>query len=202
MTRLLLRLTAVALAGSVDVSAYLPPPALAPATVTVLPPGSGVLAIATAAGPSAEICPMNPGADLPHNLLAPEALQPVLSRMWNESPTFRRQCARIHAEARLSVRLYTAASTGECLGRAATRIDARNAHKLEANVYLPGLRDAIELIAHEFEHILEYLDGVDLEQLAVLAPDTVWRTGDGNFETQRATLMGRLVATEVGSRSW
>ena len=53
------------------------------------------------------------------------------------------------------------------------------------------------MIAHEFEHIVEQLDGLDLPRLARLAPGTVWATGDQTFETQRAIAMGRLVAREV-----
>ncbi len=63
------------------------------------------------------------------------------------------------------------------------------------------LSDLIELIAHEVEHIIEQLDGLDLARLARLAPVTVWATGDQRFETQRATQMGRLVAAEVEARA-
>ena len=53
---------------------------------------------------------------------------------------------------------------------------------VSARVYLkPGL-DAAELIAHEVEHILEQLDGVDLKTQA----GAVWKTDDGAFETRHA----------------
>src|SRR5215471_16616186 len=45
--------------------------------------------------------------DLPSNLVAPQTLEPVLSKMWKQSRTFRRQCSRIGAEPRLLVRIYT-----------------------------------------------------------------------------------------------
>ena len=65
-----------------------------------------------------------------------------------------------------------------------------------------GSSDFIELIAHEFEHIIEQLDGLDLSRLARLAPATAWTTGRVMFETQRATQMGRVVAAEVEGRAY
>ena len=142
-----------------------------------------------------------PDGDLPANLVAPQMLQPLLSRMWKQSRTFRRQCARIHAEARLLVRVYTGATFSQSGGRAATHIH-RGATGLEAEVYVASrASDPIELIAHEFEHIIEQLDGVELPRLARLAPATVWATGYQRFETQRATQTGRLVAAEVEGRA-
>jgi len=136
-------------------------------------------------------------ADLPSNLAAPPALKPLLSRMWNQSRTFRRQCARIRGESRLLVRIHTAASVSQSRGRAATYFNRGGAGILEADVYLAGPVDLIELIAHEFEHVIEHVDGLDLRRLAGLAPTTVWVTAHGMFETRRATETGRVVAAEV-----
>jgi hypothetical protein len=126
--------------------------------------------------------------------------------MWKQSRTFRRQCARIGAEPGLLVRVYTAALISQSGDRAATHIHRlRGAAGLEAEVYLSsraGSSDFIELIAHEFEHIIEQLDGLDLSRLARLAPATAWTTGRVMFETQRATQMGRVVAAEVEGRAY
>ena len=64
-----------------------------------------------------------------------------------------------------------------------------------AQVYLQPSVDATELIAHELEHILEQLDGVDLQAQA--GNGVVWKAGDGVFETRRAIEAGRRVAREV-----
>jgi hypothetical protein len=139
--------------------------------------------------------------DLPSNLVAPQILQPVLSRMWKQSRTFRRQCGRIDAVARLMVRVYIGATFSQSGGRAATYIHGGSTG-LKAEVYVASrTTDLIELIAHEFEHIIEQLDGLDLPRLARLAPVTVWATRDRGFETQRATETGRLVAAEVEDRA-
>jgi hypothetical protein len=155
----------------------------------VLPDASGV-------GPVAE-------DDLPANLVGPQNLKRLLLRMWRHSPTFRRQCARIRAEPRLRVRVYTATSISQSGGRAATHIHRGAAGILEADVHLAIARasEFTELLAHELEHIIEQLDGVDLSRLARLAPVTVWPTGNQRFETQRATQTGRLVAAEVEGRA-
>ena len=56
----------------------------------------------------------------------------------------------------------------------------------------------VELLAHEFEHIVEQLDGVDLASWA--GRSGVRRVGgsdrDGAFETERARQIGRRVAGE------
>jgi hypothetical protein len=54
------------------------------------------------------------------------------------------------------------------------------------------------LIAHEFEHILEQLDEVDLPSMAA-RPATGVHTvpGSDHFETDRAIAAGRAVRAEV-----
>jgi hypothetical protein len=163
---------------------------LVPAVDSKVPPPTGGVALVT-------------GRDLRSNLVAPQVLEPLLSRMWKQSRTFRRQCARIDAAPGLLVRVLTAATVSQSGGRAATDI-RRGAAGLEAVVYIArpaAASDLIELIAHEFEHIIEQLDGLDLARLARLAPVTVWATDGQRFETERATHRGRLVAAEVEGRA-
>ena len=58
--------------------------------------------------------------------------------------------------------------------------------------------DPVMLIAHEFEHILEQLDGVDLRSMATRVATGVHLVpGSGHFETDRAIAAGRQVADEV-----
>jgi len=141
-------------------------------------------------------------ADLPANLVVPPTLRPLLTKMWTHSQTFRRQCARLRAEPRLVVRVHTDAAGAPRGGQATTQIE-RGATGLVADVYLElanrnASSDWTELIAHEFEHIIEQLDGLDLSRLARVSPDTVWVTaGRQVFETQRARYTGRVVAAEV-----
>ena len=69
---------------------------------------------------------------------------------------------------------------------------------MEADVQLGPSADPVKLIAHEFEHILEQLDGVDLASMATRVATGVHMVpGSGHFETERAIAAGRQVASEV-----
>jgi hypothetical protein len=61
-----------------------------------------------------------------------------------------------------------------------------------------SLDDQVELIAHELEHVIEQLDGVDLHARATL-PETGVRSldEDAGFETIRAVRAGRAASEEV-----
>ncbi len=52
-----------------------------------------------------------------------------------------------------------------------------------------------ELLGHEFEHLIEQLDGVDLSAMA--RGGEARRLTDGAFETERAIAAGQQVAGEV-----
>ncbi|WP_157899702.1 hypothetical protein [Luteitalea pratensis] len=64
-----------------------------------------------------------------------------------------------------------------------------------AHVSVRRSRDAIELIAHELEHVLEHLEGVTF--LDVKRPGSGISLSGGAFETRRADDSGRRVAAEV-----
>jgi Tol biopolymer transport system component len=85
------------------------------------------------------------------------------------------------------------------LSRARTVLGRKDSSLASANVYLKPSLDAPELIAHELEHILEQLDGVDLQAQA--GNGVVWKSGDGDFETRRAIEAGRRVAREITTGS-
>ncbi len=61
-----------------------------------------------------------------------------------------------------------------------------------------GARDrAIELIAHELEHVAEFAEHVSYRVLALRQPDRVWAGEDGRFESARAIQAGQRVEREV-----
>ena len=66
---------------------------------------------------------------------------------------------------------------------------------LTADIEILSVLDLTELIAHEFEHVLEQLDGVDLQALAHTGDAR--QLADGAFETARAVTAGQRVAGEV-----
>jgi len=133
---------------------------------------------------------------LPRNLLLPDVIRPLVSRMWRQSPTFRRQCARIAANPLFVVEIELAphARHGR---RAITRVERHDAG-LTATVELELRRPEsyVEYIAHELEHVLEHVDGVDLPRLAHAGLDGVVNLA-GQYETARARAIGQAVVHEV-----
>jgi len=137
----------------------------------------------------------SPEGRLPPNLVAPEVLQPLLTRMWRSSATFRRQCVQLaeHPE----VTIHIALDPRTTHGRALSRVH-RGEAELEASVQIE-MRDParyVEYLAHELEHVLEQIDGTDRVRLARQHVDGVVNIG-GVYETARARSVGRAVAREA-----
>ena len=69
--------------------------------------------------------------------------------------------------------------------------------QLIASVEINPYGDFTELLAHELEHVIEQLDGIDLAAKATVARSGVRNCADGTFETSRAVRVGALVALEA-----
>jgi hypothetical protein len=126
-------------------------------------------------------------------LAVPKVLGPLVYRMWNASPTFRRQCARLGAAG-----VTIAVEVDSRMGRernAFTSIELRSGLVRAAATLLRVLEP--EHLAHEIEHVLEQVDGVDLRRSERRGVDGVREVSGGAFETARAVAIGRAVAGEV-----
>ena len=136
----------------------------------------------------------------PQNLVVAAMYRPLVESMLRQSPTFRRQCVRIAAAApSLTVHLaITKPSPGYDV-RATTHMTRDANGRLSAAIQIAPLHDVEELIAHEFEHIIEQLDGVDLAAHAAQRHTGVFATGHRRdiFETMRARRAGRKVVSEL-----
>jgi hypothetical protein len=137
---------------------------------------------------------VSPGA-LPPNLITPDALRPLVASMWRQSPTFRRQCARLAEHPDVVVRIELSVTMRHARARSAL---ARQEGGLNAAVQIAMREPAryVERIAHELEHVLEHVDGADLPRLARQGLDGVVNSG-GLYETARAQTVGRMVAREA-----
>ena len=128
---------------------------------------------------------------------ADPAFATVLDRMWERSPTFRRQCRWFaHAAPGVSLRLrldHTVAASA----RARSVVQWRGGTLAAATLYVPAGRAMEEVIAHEMEHVLEQVDRVDLA--AHVRSGVAWRHDGGEFETVRAIETGRRVLAEVAA---
>jgi hypothetical protein len=135
---------------------------------------------------------------IPPNLVVSEMYRVLIESMLRQSPTFRRQCVRIAAAPSLTVHLeITKPSPGYDV-RATTNITRDVNGRLSAAIQIAPLHRVEELIAHEFEHIIEQLDGVDLAAHAAQRHTGVFAIGYRRdiFETMRAKRAGLKVFSE------
>jgi hypothetical protein len=134
----------------------------------------------------------------PANVAIPDTLRDTVASMLRDSATFRRQCQRIARSSNLAVVVQRAVLPASHAGGAFTRVTRRPDGAVEATVRIGALGDDVALLAHEFEHIIEQLDGVDLAAMAS-QPDTgvYLHAASGQYETERAAAAGRRVAREV-----
>jgi hypothetical protein len=136
----------------------------------------------------------------PANLTFPEMYRELIETMMQRSPTFRRQCLRVARAQGLRVHLRSAYPANYSTPRARTDIVRTGHGGMVATVTLQRVDALPELIAHELEHVIEQIDGVDL-RLQSLRPGTGVRDcGDGSFETIRAERIGAMVAQETRDR--
>ena len=111
---------------------------------------------------------------------------------WEHSPTFRDQCQKL-AAAQAFVVVQPVASRGARRAETQIRRTADGMTVAISRVRPNG--NAVELIAHELEHVLEFAEG--LQFLMESSRGSRVRLSGGAYETQRATDAGRRVAREV-----
>lgn len=127
---------------------------------------------------------------------APE-LRSEVEAVLQRSATFRAQYQRIAAARSLVVGVNVDVRLCETSYRARTTFRRYQSGLIVAMVAIgPGSHRG-EWIAHEFEHILEQLDGRNLPQLASDHAKDVWYSGSDVIETDRAIRAGRTVRDET-----
>lgn len=141
------------------------------------------------------------GSTGPHRaatFVVASSFEPVLEDVLGASPTVRRQFERIATAA--GVRVYITLTLSLPSDRLAQTDFRSSADGFEARVEIATpLRayEYAELLAHEFEHVLEQLEGVNLVSLARRGERGVERLPDGAYETERAIGAGRRASLEV-----
>jgi hypothetical protein len=148
------------------------------------------------AAPSARVAACDaPALSLPDSIELPDGLQPMVRWALEYSPTFREQCRILAAAPRLRATVRVSVRTLGVTTRARTSFRQNQWGALDAEIAIQSAPEMIELISHEFEHLIEQLDGVDLNALA--RTGEARRLADGAFETTRAAAAGHRVAGEV-----
>jgi hypothetical protein len=137
---------------------------------------------------------------LPANLKVPAPLKPILEDVLRHSPTFRREVDLLRRAPHVRIVVsFGDLSTWHSL-RAESRIYRYEFGALYVDMRLYTLREAIEMIAHEMEHVCEAIEGTNVRALADRRNSGVSDTG-GHYETRRAVLAGRQVAEEASGVS-
>jgi len=124
-------------------------------------------------------------SSLPFNIDA-GLLEPVALGLLHRSPTFQQQCVRIAATIVLRVRVQVTPRLRGARGE--TIIQRHDSGALRAHVMLAFGEDYVELLAHEFEHVLEQVERVRLSDQ--MTDKRAWLTASGAFETARALEVG------------
>jgi len=132
---------------------------------------------------------------LPANVHLLHDIERPLQRIYERAPSFRVQCDRIAAAGglRVTVRIDPLIPS-RCRAFTVVR---RSGRRILADVHLPPSSDHAEMLAHEFEHIIEQIEGLDLKKLARLKGSGVYEVEYAVFETDRAQSAGRVVKAEV-----
>lgn len=134
---------------------------------------------------------------LPPSVQVESLLRSITTQMLETSPTFRRQCQIIGASGTIVVKVRVVPGPKNTHTRALTTFRRYTSGLTIADVEIPAASPLVELLAHEFEHIAEYVEGVDLKALVRDHPEEGFLLRDGSFETSRAVRAGRAAVSEV-----
>lgn len=126
-------------------------------------------------------------------------LRGSIEQMFATSATFRRQCERLDNEMKLVVLLNLDPGLPTLRFRARSTIRRYTSGLLIVTIVVAPASDQSEWIAHEFEHVIEVLDGERLPEAAARSVHGVWQSVDGMVETERASTVGRTVLHEMRS---
>jgi hypothetical protein len=131
----------------------------------------------------------------PCRLVVRPTLLGVIEEGWKRSPTLRQQCEDLAAGRAVIVLAW---GKTDSQSHATTEIQRDSGGVVAARVTIPPVHNALELVAHELEHVLETVRGVDHEAESRRQRSGVWRAF-GGFETVGAIESGRRVWKEANS---
>jgi hypothetical protein len=136
-----------------------------------------------------------PTFGLPPSVVLADGLEPIVRWALEYSPTFRQQCRALAAQPGLTATVRVTARPPGTDTRARAVFRQKASGDLVADIEIRSSTELLELLGHEFEHLIEKLDGVDL--LALVRRGEARRLPDGAFETTRAIRAGQRVSREV-----
>jgi hypothetical protein len=151
--------------------------------------------------PAALVGRVSPWHKLPPNIRTTDDVRQRVEELLSRSPTLREQCTRIGMARQTYVSLLLSAAKLPSEMRARSTARRYRSGLLVVDVEIPpASQDFAELLAHELEHVTEFIERVDFKQLARARRSGVVQCGmEGSFESERARRAGRIVAAEVES---
>jgi hypothetical protein len=144
--------------------------------------------------PSTSICDAA-APQLPASVTIEPGLESVVQWTLENSPTFRQQCRVLEAAPNVTAIIRVTTRSPGATERALTTMRRDPSGAIAARIEIRASDNLTELLGHEFEHVIEQLDGVNLERLA--SAGQAHRLGNGSFETRRAIVAGQRVSGEV-----
>ena len=140
---------------------------------------------------------------LPPNIEVERDLRSTVAQVLARSRTVRAQCLRIAASPLTRVTVVLSLSPMEANTRARSYARRRASGLLVVEVQIPpASRDFAELLAHELEHVTEFIDGVDFRARAAARGGAIVQDrSTGSFESDRARQAGLLAAAEVAAET-
>jgi hypothetical protein len=148
--------------------------------------------------PTSSVCDADSPA-LPPTIVLERGLEPIVRWTLEHSPTFRQQCRILEAAPSVTATVRITSRTPGASERALSTVHKSPAGAIDAAIEIRHTSDLAELLGHEFEHVIEQLDGVNLGLLE--SAGEARRLQDGAFETRRAIAAGQRVSGEVLDRS-
>ena len=128
----------------------------------------------------------------PCRIVAAQTLREAFEQGWERSKTIRGQCEEL-AAARAVVALEWVAADSQ--SHANTAMTVRGG-VVAATVRIPPVGETIVLLAHELQHVMEKVRGLDVEAEEKRQDSGVWKAA-GGYETQGAIAVSRQVAAEL-----
>jgi hypothetical protein len=132
---------------------------------------------------------------IPQNIGMEGYLKIIVEKALYNSATFREQCALIGKKNNLYVEIKIMPYLPDGV-KALSQIRRMSDGKIKIEVRLiPQLLSSyIEMLGHEFEHIIEQIEGVNLSQMD--SKQGAFRSSNGRYETLRAIDAGHRVVLE------
>ena len=161
-----------------------------------------LLLMPTARAEAEDVRRVRPSA--PGTIRISSDLQPHVDAMLDDSPTFREQFQRIVSAPKLVITARVDIGFVQRPFRARSCIRRYDSGLLVVSIEIgPGTGvEQREWIAHEFEHVIEQLDGVEVVAMAERRRAGAWYSLADMVETTRATKAGQTVRAEMrGQRS-